>query len=307
MGNRISYTTVPHTLSLGVKGSITGTQNDDKAVRYAGIPYALQPTGSRRWKRPEPLPTDFVYASPEGKPYDATKFRGICPQKAFHIVPAEGGNSEKYSEECLFVNIWTPVSKPGAPRKKWPVKLWIHGGWFQMGDPSHEEGMDPTELIATSGLDAIVVAIGYRLNIFGFFACEALGGGNFGLWDQRCAMQWVRDNIHCFGGDPDNVTLAGRSAGAYSVHAQMLHEFRRPRTPVEDEELGTQQLFRRVFMCSNAIPAQPKTLAEVEEQFDEVCTYFKIPSAASADEKLEQLRAIPSGQSRTINSSTLAW
>ena len=80
--------------------------------------------------------------------------------------------------------------------KKWPVMLWLHGEWFQMGDPSHEPGMDPTELISTGGLNAIVVEIGYRLNMFGFLACEELkeesGGeavGNYGLWDQRLAME----------------------------------------------------------------------------------------------------------------------
>ncbi|KAH6691478.1 Alpha/Beta hydrolase protein [Plectosphaerella plurivora] len=289
MGNTISYQDEPFILSLGSKGSIRGLQRDNKSRRYAGVPYALPPTGDRRWRKPQPLPTSFSYNSPEGAPYDATRFQSLCPQKAFHVGKAEGGDGGDYSEDCLFVNIWTPV---GETNKKWPVMLWLHGGWFQMGDPSHEPGMDPTELISTGGLDAIVVAIGYRLNVFGFLAGEELlresGGesaGNFGLWDQRLAAEWVQENISLFGGDPDNVTLAGRSAGAYSVEAQMLHELR-----------GTQaRLYRRMFMDSNAIPAQPKSPADAQDQFDELCQHFGISPSSTASEKLSRLRAKSAG------------
>lgn len=88
------------------------------------------------------------------------------------------------------------------------TQRWLHGGWFQLGDASQDAGMDPTELISTGGLNAVFVAIGYRLNIFGFLAGSALledsdgdAAGNSGLWDQRVAMEWVRENIHFFGGD----------------------------------------------------------------------------------------------------------
>ena len=169
--------------------------------------------------------------------------------------------------------------------------LWLHGGWFQMGDPSQEAGMDPTEMIATGGLDSIVVAIGYRLNIFGFLAGNALleesngeSGGNFGLWDQRAAIEWVKANIHYFGGDPSNITLAGRSAGAYSVEAQMLFEFREPGS--------SESMFRRVFMDSNAIPAQPKSLGDGQNQLDELCQYFKLDAQLSAHKKLAALRRV---------------
>uniref|UniRef100_A0A8H7NC23 Carboxylic ester hydrolase n=1 Tax=Bionectria ochroleuca TaxID=29856 RepID=A0A8H7NC23_BIOOC len=169
--------------------------------------------------------------------------------------------------------------------------LWLHGGWFQMGDPSQEPGMDPTELISTGGLNAIVVAIGYRLNIFGFLAGQDLfeesGGdsaGNFGLWDQRMAAEWVREHISLFGGDPNNITLAGRSAGAYSVEAQMLFDFRKPGPKTS--------LFRRVFMDSNAIPAQPKSLHDTQVQFDEVCKQFDIDVSLPAEKKLQSLRKL---------------
>lgn len=289
MGNNISYQETPIELSLGDRGTICGLQFDNKSRRYAGVPYALPPIGENRWRKPQPLPASYSYTDSSGGAYDATKFKGVCPQKAFHVVKPDGGGNT-YSEDCLFVNIWTPVQKEGEAKKKWSVKLWIHGGWFQMGDPSQEPSMDATELITTGGLNAIVVAIGYRLNVFGFLAGDDLlhdnggeAGGNFGLWDQRVAAEWVKDNISYFGGDPDNITLAGRSAGAYSAEAQMLYDFRKAGV--------SSSLYRRIFMDSNAIPAQPKSLADVQDQFDELCDYFKIDAGASGDEKLAILRS----------------
>ncbi|KAK1635554.1 Alpha/Beta hydrolase protein [Colletotrichum phormii] len=288
MGNTISYQETPVELKLGDRGTIRGLQFDDKSRRFTGVPYALPPTGEHRWRKPRPLPASFSYTDDNGSAYDATNFKSVCPQKAFHVVNPDGGRNT-YGEDCLFVNIWTPVPKEGEENKKWPVQLWIHGGWFQMGDPSQEPGMDATELITTGGLNAIVVAIGYRLNVFGFLAGNDLlqesngeAGGNFGLWDQRVAAEWVRDNIAHFGGDPGNVTLAGRSAGAYSAEAQMLYDFRKAGSD--------SSLCHRIFMDSNAIPAQPKSLDDVQDQFDELCEYFKIDAAISGGEKISVLR-----------------
>ncbi|KAL4972738.1 Alpha/Beta hydrolase protein [Aspergillus desertorum] len=219
--------------------TIRGLQFDAKARRYAGVPYALPPTKQHRWRKPRPLPESYTYAGEvPGPAFDATKSGPVCSQKAYHR---------------LFVNIWTPAPDPlgQEKEKKWPVMLWMHGGWFQMGDPSQEAGMDPTELFSTGKLNAIVVAIGYRLNVFGFLAGPDVladsesdenrrSGGNYGLWDQRLAA------------DP--------------------------------------RLYRRFFMDSNAIPAQPKSLSDTEEQFDELCAYFNIDLQASSAEKLSQLR-----------------
>ncbi|KAF7136737.1 hypothetical protein CNMCM5793_006206 [Aspergillus hiratsukae] len=101
--------------------------------------------------------------------------------------------------------------------QKWPVFAWIHGGFLQMGNPCHKDEAQPVELIAEdgAGMQAIVVAIGYRLNIFGFLAGNEMKG-NFGFWDQRCALGWIQRYIHFFGGDKDQVTVGGLSAGAYS-------------------------------------------------------------------------------------------
>ncbi|KAH6869785.1 Alpha/Beta hydrolase protein [Thelonectria olida] len=290
MGNTISYTVKEHALDLGAKGIINGLQFDEKARRYAGIPYALPPTGEYRWQRPRPLPRSFRYANDDGMPYDAREFKPPCRQG----VQISGNHKPGGSEDCLFMNIWTPVETTDEKGKLWPVMIWIHGGWFQIGNPSQDNDMDPTELISTGRLRAIVVAVGYRLNIFGFLAGSALAEesdgrscGNFGLWDQRLAIEWVYDNIKDFGGDVGNITLAGRSAGSYSVEAQVLHEFR-----AQHDKPPETIPFHRIFMSSNAIPAQPKTVAEAEPQFEEVCEYFKIPLELAAKEKLSRLRGV---------------
>lgn len=288
MGNSISYEETPVEVSLGDQGRLRGTRFDNKACRYAGVAYALPPVGENRWRKPQPLPSSNAFTDGAGGPYDATRFKAICPQKAFHVAEADGGG-DGYSEDCLFLNIWTPAGECPKGTKGWPVMLWLHGGWFQMGDPSQTPDMDPTEMISTGGLNAIVIAIGYRLNVFGFLAGDELfqesageAGGNFGLLDQRLAIEWVHDNIAFFGGDSDNVTLAGRSAGAYAVEAHMLFELRRK----------TEQpaLFHRVFMDSNAIPAQPKSLSDGQSQYDELCQFFGLPDDLSPKEKLDELR-----------------
>jgi carboxylesterase type B len=288
MGNSISYGETPVEVDLGTKGRLRGTQYDDKACRYAGVPYALPPVGDNRWRRPQPLPASHVFDDDAGGSYNAEHFKAICPQKAFHVAEADGGG-DGYSEDCLFLNIWTPAGKPPSGTEGWPVMLWLHGGWFQMGDPSQTPDMDPTEMISTGRLNAIVVAIGYRLNVFGFLAGDELlienggdSGGNYGLLDQRMAIEWVHEHITFFGGNPNNVTLAGRSAGAYAVEAHMLYELQ--------HKTERPLLFHRVFMDSNAIPAQPKSLSDGQSQYDELCQYFELPTGLSAKDKLAELR-----------------
>lgn len=304
MGNTLSaYKETEHVLDLGDKGKIKGIQYDDKARRYAGIPYGLPPTGLYRWRKPRGLPVGHSYSDEEGNPYDATEFRPPCPQAVFSSgAEKDLVDDEQYTEDCLVLNIWTPVEKPGeAGKKKWPVYVWLHGGWFQMGTPSQEDSMSPVEKISTGQLDAIVIAVGYRLNVFGFLASAELAeesngesAGNYGLWDQRLAMEWVRDNIAHFNGDVHNVTLAGRSAGSYGVHAQFMHDFRQGTGTAAGAEpvAAKDRLFHRLFMCSNAIPAQPRPLSEAQPQFDELCTYFDIPLSASGADKLAALRRV---------------
>jgi carboxylesterase type B len=147
MGNTLSgYKVVDHELSIPSKGTIKGVQYDSKSRRYAGIPYALPPTGDYRWRKPRPLPRSYTYTQPDGRPLDASEFRAVCPQATFHSGAEKVPGPDKYSGDCLVLNIWAPVPTDDS-KKKWPVFLWIHGGWFQMGDPCQEIGMDPTEMI----------------------------------------------------------------------------------------------------------------------------------------------------------------
>lgn len=290
MGNSISYTTSECEAVLqDNSGAIKGLQFDVKSRRFAGVPYAKPPVGDLRWRRPQPLSDSHSYSSPDGTPYDATAFGPVCPQANYSKTVSEHIPIHTYDEDCLRLNIWTPVPDPKTP-PKWPVVIWFHGGWFQVGDPSQEESMDPTELISTGNLQAIFIAVGYRLNVFGFLAGRALRDesngtavGNYGLWDQHLAMDWIYQNIESFGGDRDNIVLAGRSAGAYSVLAQTLYDFR--------TEKPTNR-FRRLIMYSNAIPTQPKTTEDCEPQFEELCNYFEVPSTLDGAEKLRILREI---------------
>ncbi|KAJ5085195.1 hypothetical protein N7532_009966 [Penicillium argentinense] len=295
MGNSISYTSSDcHVDLLNDAGTMKGRQFDSKSRRFAGIPYALPPVGDQRWRKPAPLPQNYIYCEEGceegGSPYDATCFGPVCPQANYSKIVSEHAPKHKYDEDCLRLNIWTPVPEPQGPITKWPVMVWFHGGWFQVGDPSQEESMDPTELISTGNLQAVFVAVGYRLNVFGFLAGSALRDestgkavGNYGLWDQRLAMDWVYNNIAAFGGDPENIVLAGRSAGAYSVLAQALYDFR------GEESHGR---FTRMIMYSNSISTQPKTPEDCEEQFEELCALFDIPADLTGAEKMRLLRDI---------------
>ncbi|KAJ5295994.1 hypothetical protein N7508_010815 [Penicillium antarcticum] len=290
MGNSISYTTRDCQVVIPNRGQINGLQFDDKSRRFASIPYAKPPIGDLRWRKPQPFPDTHRYSSSDGvHPYDATAFGPVCPQPNYSKVVSEHIPEHLYDEDCLRLNIWTPVPDPSNPNKKWPVMIWFHGGWFQVGDPSQEASMDPTELISTGNLQSVFIAVGYRLNIFGFLAGHALleesngeSTGNYGLWDQRLAIDWIYKHVESFGGDSSNIHFAGRSAGAYSVLAQALYDFR---------SAGSDH-FRSLVMYSNAIPTQPKTTKECESQFEEVCRYFQVPSSSSVVEKFQFLRGI---------------
>ena len=166
-----------NSLLIGSRDHHTGVQ------KFLGIPYALPPTGHFRFSKPRKLPEDYAYGNGL---LDCTRLRPACHQPDNLLTHT--GKSIEYSEDCLFLNIWVPADPP--PTRGWPVLAWIHGGFYQVGNPLQE--VDPTGLLSEAGLQAIVVAIGYRLNIFGFLACRGLKG-NFGLWDQRMALEWIHE------------------------------------------------------------------------------------------------------------------
>lgn len=200
-------------------GMIEGKQ-EGRVAAFLGLPYASPPTGADRWRAPKsPMPWEGVRQS--------AKFGASCPQNVLKqgIGPwtHEFMVQNEVSEDCLFLNVWTPA----AASAKLPVIIWIHGGaWVEgSGAVPIYDGRN----LAERG--AVVISINYRLGILGFFAHpeltkEAQAAGtppaNFGWQDQIAALKWVKQNIAAFGGDPDQVTIAGQSAGSLSVQAMVV-------------------------------------------------------------------------------------
>lgn len=204
-------------------GPITGCGCQWPGVAaYKGIRYAT----AGRWEYPTPV-TRW-----EGT-YQATAYGAACyqprsfydeaqvPEKAFYYNEFRRGEHYDYSEDCLFLNIWTPAD--AGPDAKLPVLFYIHGGGFT-GGCGHEKHFDGPAW-PTKGV--VAVTVNYRLGPLGFaclpeLSAEAGHTGNYGLYDQLCALQWVHNNIAAFGGDPGRVTLMGQSAGAMSVQQLCL-------------------------------------------------------------------------------------
>jgi len=169
-------------------GEIQGEKVGEIGV-FKGIPFAAPPVGPLRWKAPQPV-----------KPWE-----GVRNATAFAPAPMQYsfGRHENFSEDCLYLNVWTPATNAN---QKLPVMVWIYGGAFIIGStawPSYEGAN-----LAQKGV--IVVSVAYRLGAFGFLAHSELtregGKGNFGLLDQIAGLRWVHDNISALGGDPNQVT-----------------------------------------------------------------------------------------------------
>jgi para-nitrobenzyl esterase len=188
------------------QGVLNGETEDDVQV-FKNIPFAAPPVGDFRWRAPQPGP---IWSGAR----DATEFGPICPQN-----PKEYTKGLKQSEDCLSLNVWTPNTTSSA---KLPVMVWIYGGAFVTGGAAMQF-YDGTDL-AKRGV--VIVSFNYRLGELGFFAHPALASehtgddatGNFGLLDQIAALKWVQKSIAAFGGDPNNVTIFGESAGGMSVN-----------------------------------------------------------------------------------------
>jgi len=189
------------------QGAISGVADDDyEACSYRGIPFARPPLGDLRFKRPEP-------PSPHEGVYRAVDFGPACIQKPDITM---GGKAERYCEDCLYLNVWRP-KRPG----RFPVMVWFYGGGF-MGGAGSFDIYDGAHLAVRENV--VVVTINYRLGPLGYLALPELKAedprnstGNYGIMDQVRSLQWVQKNISAFGGDPDNVTVFGQSAGAMSI------------------------------------------------------------------------------------------
>jgi carboxylesterase type B len=289
----MTYQREPYPFNASRLGQIEGltvtstSQDRPGAVRYfGGLLYALPPKGEYRFQAPRPLPRHYKYGT-ASNPGRFTGGTGICPQPPNRNPP----DPSLFDEDCLQLNIWIPTEN--APAAGWPVFFYLHGGYLQWGSANWKPEA-PVPLLNDSAFRAIIVVPAYRLNALGFLtgqelADEAeLGGkpvGNMGLWDQRAALEWTRDNIAVFGGDPTNITVAGYSAGAFSAFHQLAHELHF--IPAADS------IIKRVIMLSNGPGLPAKSLEEHQAQFDEYTTKLGISPTFGSTEKLAALRSIP--------------
>ncbi len=194
-------------------GTLEGTVDQSSGVRmFKGVPFAAPPVGELRWKEPQPVKNWKGNRA-------AAQFGPRCMQRA--LFGDMGFRSNGMSEDCLYLNIWTPAK---SGNEKLPVLVYFFGGGFQAGDGS--EPRYDGESMARKGIVALTV--NYRLGVFGFLAHPELSkesshqaSGNYALLDQSAALRWVQQNIAAFGGDPKRVTIAGESAGSMAVSAQM--------------------------------------------------------------------------------------
>ena len=189
-------------------GTVRGTLGEDGLKQYHGIPYAAAPVGNGRWAPPGPV-------EPWADIRDATTAGSSCVQPQGQGGSFYGRSDFEMDEDCLTLNVWTRAQHVGPGL---PVMVWIHGGGLTTGDGASYPG----ELLTSNGV--VLVTANYRLGPFGFLAHPELSAenangvsGNAGLRDQIAALEWVRDNIEQFGGDPANVTIFGESAGSLSV------------------------------------------------------------------------------------------
>ena len=195
-------------------GTVRGVTEGDVSS-FKGIPFAAAPVGDNRWRPPQPLP-------PWDGVRDAGKFGADCAQPRFTPGATSISMSPASSENCLFINVWRPSA--AAPDAKLPVMVWIYGGGFTGG--SSAAPFTSGTQFAKQGV--VLVAANYRVGRFGFFAFPALSEerpdelkGNYAYMDQIAALKWVKQNIAAFGGDSNNVTIFGFSAGGVSVHSLM--------------------------------------------------------------------------------------
>jgi para-nitrobenzyl esterase len=267
----LGVSTMIHADSLTVQteqGNVRGKIiNDGKVQAFLGLPYAAPPVGDLRWKP----------AQPPGKwkgVRDATIFGAHCAQNhVFSDMIFQDGGA---SEDCLFLNVYAPAD--AKANSKLPVMFWIHGGGYAGGassEPRHNGDFLPLKGV-------VLVTINYRLGVFGFLATADLAketngaAGNYGLLDMVAALQWVKANIRNFGGDPDNVTIFGESAGSLAVSTLMA-------SPV------ARGLFQKAIGESGAAFSGNLSVGTLEAREKKDSAWV----AALGVKSLEELRALP--------------
>jgi para-nitrobenzyl esterase len=268
-------------------GQVRGSPLDKGGAAFKGIPFAQPPVGDLRWRPPAAV-------KPWSGARDAAAFSAPCAQNSGgHMV-------ETSSEDCLYLNVWTPLwpPKPGPAQARLPVMFWIHGGGNYGGSVS--SASFDGESLARHGV--VVVTANYRLTIFGFFAHPELteesphhSSGDYGLLDQIAALQWVRDNIARFGGDPGNVTVFGQSAGAVDANVLMT-------SPL------AKALFHRVIAESGTVTRNPDAatlgmtaLGAAMQVKDGAVTYSDAPLLAEAERRGGELAVSLNAPRRIVN------
>lgn len=243
-----------------INGTFVGQRLDNGVVAFKGIPYAKAPVGDLRWKAPQaPDPSDQTF--------DAKEF-GLAALQAYS--PSEVASSGPKGENCLTLNVWTKdLSTKGKP-----VLFWIHGGSYSYGgtvDPLYDG-----KCLAYDYPDVVFVTANYRVNMMGFIDFSHVPGGeNFpdapylGIMDQQAALRWVKQNIEAFGGDPDNVTIFGESAGGGSVSCHLVAK-------------GSEDLFQHAIVMSG--PVDLTFTQKVYDQWDQAGWLLKITGCKNMDE-----------------------
>jgi para-nitrobenzyl esterase len=245
------------TVDGSVRGKTVGATRE-----FLGLPYAAPPVGTLRWQPPHP-------PAPWQGVREATAFAPHCPQ------PASPFGVASTSEDCLYLNVYTPANL-GSDTHKAPVMVWIHGGAFNWGESND---YNPSALVARGD---VVVTLNYRLGALGFLADKGLTGpggssGDYGLMDQQAALRWVKTNIASFGGAPYNVTVAGESSGGLSVLSQLASP-------------GGHGLFSRAISESGAYDLTPTSLDTAEQAGATFAT-----AAGCADQTRACLDKLPIG------------
>ena len=247
---------------------------DNKTLIFKGVPYAEPPVGELRWKRPQPK-TPWEGVRP-AKEFSAKAPQADLTREGFYAKEFYNEEIIARDEDCLYLNIWTPAEKT---EEKLPVFFWIHGGAFLHGCGAEKEF--DGEQFAKNGV--IMVSINYRVGALGFMAHPDLAAeneegisGNYGIFDQIAALDWVYDNIEAFGGDPEKITVAGQSAGCMSTQVLI------------SSPLTKGKIRRAVLQSGGGINALSRDTS-MESRYE----VTKLLMEALGANTIEEMRAIP--------------